>query len=86
MEIEKKRIIDYLDEKKEMETLEVIKELWESEERKNFQKVGKEEAEKKRSVRCDKARLQQVEYKERTRPNILLDGWNSWWMKMEHEA
>ena len=86
MEIEKKRIIDYLDEKKEVETLEVIKQLWESEERKNFKKAVQEESEKKRSVRCEKARLQQVESYERKRPNILLNGWNSWWMKMEHEA
>ena len=66
MEFEKKRIINYLDMKKEMEILEDIKGLWESEERKIIQEAGKYEVEKKKSVslvRCEETRQQQVEQK-----------------------
>jgi hypothetical protein len=62
--------------KKEMEILEDIKELWESEERK---------VEKKKpvsSVRCEETIHQQ----ERTRSNVLLNGWCGWWLRMENEA
>ena len=45
MEFEKKRIINYLDMKKEMEILEDIKGLWESEERKIIQEAEKYEVE-----------------------------------------
>ena len=43
MEMEKKRVINYLEVKKEMEILEDIKEFWEREERKINQKAGKDE-------------------------------------------
>ena len=41
--MEKKRVINYLEVKKEMEILEDIKEFWEREERKINQKAGKDE-------------------------------------------
>ena len=56
MEMEKKRVIDYLEVKKEMEIMEDIKEFWEREERKINQKAGKDEVVKERSLRCETSR------------------------------
>ena len=42
MEIEKQRIIRYLDVKKELDILEDIKELWEREEREMAQEAGRD--------------------------------------------
>ena len=72
MNMEKKRVIDYLEVKKEMEIMEDIKEFWEREERKITQKAGKDEVMKERSRRCETSRH--------------LQGLSKWWTRMEKEA
>ena len=43
------------------------------------------DAESTRS-RLSKSKIKQMEFKERTLPNILLTGWRGWWARMEAEA
>ena len=43
------------------------------------------DAESTRS-RLSKSKIKQMEFKERTLPNILLTGWRGWWARMEAEG